>query len=115
MKQITYNGEPLVTGTDVADALVHYVTHVAGMSAAVAIDLPVLEADGTVQPHTLILSAATELGIRDVDALAGQDEGTRFPVPDFPPIGGQAFAMATEDIGEDAPFLDEDPMGLVRD
>jgi hypothetical protein len=114
MKRITYNGEPLITGTDVADALVHYVTHVAGMAAAIAIDLPVLEANGTVHPHTVILSAATQLGISDVDGLAGQDEGARFPVPQFPPVGGHAFAVAPEDIGVDAPFLDEDPLGLVR-
>jgi hypothetical protein len=113
MKRITYNGEPLITGTDVADAVVHYVTQVAGMAAAIAVDLPILEADGTVQSHTLIFSAATQLGISEADGLAGADEGALFPVPEFPPVGGQAFAVAPEAIEDDAPFLDEDPLDLV--
>ena len=114
MKRISYNGESLITGTDVSDALVRYVTHVAASAAAVAIDVPVLEHNGTVQAHTLILSSATQLAVIDVDGLAGQDEEARFPVPEFPPVGGHAFAMATEAIENDAPFLDEDPLDLAR-
>ncbi|PXA72313.1 hypothetical protein [Cryobacterium arcticum] len=113
MKRITYNGEPLVTGTGVTEALVHYVTHVAGMAAAVAVDIPVLERNGTVQAHTLILSNSTQLTVKDVDGLT-EDESARFPVPELPPVGGQAFAMAPETIRQDAPFLDEDPLDLTQ-
>jgi hypothetical protein len=109
MKRITYNGEPLVTGTAVAEALVHYVTHVAAMAAAVAVDIPALEQNGAVQAHTLVLSAATQLAVIDVDGLSVEEEDSRFPVPEFPPVGGQAFAMPPEDIENDAPFLDDDP------
>lgn len=114
MKRITYNGEPLITGTAVADAMVNYVTHVAGMAVAVAVDVPVLELDGAVQAHTLVLSAATQLEVVDVDAMAGQDEEARFPLPELPPVGGHAFAMASEAIENDAPFLDEDPLDFGR-
>jgi hypothetical protein len=113
MKRISYNGEPLVTGTGVTDALVHYVTHVAGMAAAVAVDIPVLESNGTVQAHTLILSAATQLTVTDVDG-AEADEAARFAVPQLPPVGGQASSVASAAIKEDAPFLDEDPLDLTR-
>ncbi|MET0956189.1 MAG: hypothetical protein ABWY68_09580 [Cryobacterium sp.] len=113
MKRITYNGEPLVTGTGVTDALVHYVTHVAGMAAAVAVDIPVLELNGTVKAHTLILSNATQLTVKDVDGVT-DDESAKFPVPELPPVGGKAFAMEPESIQADAPFLDDDPLDLTH-
>jgi hypothetical protein len=115
MKQITYNGEPLVTGTDVSDALVHYVTHVAATASAVAIDVPVLEKDGTVQTHTVLLSVATQLKVVDVAGSTTDDELARFPVPEFPPIGGQGYAVAPHDIEEDAPFIDDDFLNLDGD
>jgi hypothetical protein len=108
MKQITYNGEQLVTGTRVSDALVHYVTHVAATASAVAIDIPVLASNGTVQKHTLILSVATQLKVVDVDGSTADEDGDRFPVPDFPPVGGQGSAVAPEKIQVDAPFFDDD-------
>ena len=43
MKRITYNGEPLVTGSSVSAALVHYVTHVSTAATAVAVEIPVGE------------------------------------------------------------------------
>lgn len=113
MKRITYNGEPMVTGTAVAEALVHYVTHVAAMAAAVAVDVPALEENGTVRSHTLVLSAATQLAVIDVDGLSAEDDEARFPVPEFPPVGGQAYALPSEKIVPDAPFLDDDPLTLA--
>lgn len=113
MKRITYNGEPMITGTAVAGALVHYVTHVAAMASAVAVEVPVLESNGTVLAHTLVLSAATQLAVIDVDGLSEQEEESRFPVPEFPPVGGQAFALPPEEIENDAPFLDDDPLDLA--
>lgn len=119
--RITYNGAPLVTGTAVTDALLHYVTHVAGMAAAVAVDVPVLESTGSVRSHTLILSGATQLEVSELGAASAEaeegaeDELTRFPVPNFPAVGGQAFALAAADLENDAPFLDEDPLDLLND
>lgn len=112
MKKITYNGEPMVTGTQVSAALVHYVTHVAATTAAVAIDIPVLESNGTVQTHTVLLSVATQLKVVDVDGSTAEEEITRFPVPTFPPIGGQGYAVAPQDIQGDAPYIDDDFLNL---
>ncbi|MEF2978983.1 hypothetical protein [Subtercola sp. YIM 133946] len=113
MKRITYNGETLVTGSDVVDGLVHYVTHVAGMSAAVPVEIPVLESNGTVQNHTLIVSAATQLGISDIDGSSAEDEAALFPAPEFPPVGGMATPVARERLEDDAPFIDDDPVELI--
>ncbi|MCU1446974.1 hypothetical protein [Cryobacterium sp.] len=113
MKRITYNGQSLITGTGVSDALVNYVAHVAAMAAAVAIDIPVLEPNNTVVPHTLLLSAATQLEVAGVDGVTGAEESERFPVPALPPVGGQASPIDSADIAANAPVIDEDPMGLI--
>jgi hypothetical protein len=34
-------------------------------------------------------------------------------VPEFPPVGGQAHAVAAEEIQRDAPLIDEDPVDSV--
>ena|ERR1700710_610372 len=114
MKRITYNGEALITGTDVADGLVHYVTHVAGMSASVPVDIPVLAENGTVETHTLILSSATQLDIVDVDGMTEEEESSRFPVPRFPSVGGLAAPVARERLEHEAPFIDDDPMDFAE-
>jgi hypothetical protein len=110
MKRIIYNGEALATGTAVADAVVHYLTHVASMTSTIALDIPVLEDNGTVQAHTLILSPATQLDVVDIDGSPEVEDGERFPVPEFPPVGGQAHAVTVEEIQRDAPLIDEDPV-----
>ena len=108
MKRITYNGEPLVTGSSVSAALVQYVTHVSTAATAVAVEIPVLEHNGTVRPHTLILSSATQLDVKDVDGVADGEE-IRFPVPRFPRTSEEAFPLAAADISTLVPILDEDP------
>ncbi|WP_120338504.1 hypothetical protein [Cryobacterium soli] len=115
MKRITYNGEPLVTGSSVSAALVHYVTHVSTAATAVAVEIPVLEHNGTVRSHTLILSATTQLDVKDVDGVADGEEN-RFPVPRFPRTSEEAFPLAAADISTLVPILDEDLLtGADRD
>jgi hypothetical protein len=113
MKRITYNGQPLITSTEVADAIVQYVTQVAGSSAAVAVDVPVLEPKNTVVAHTLLLSAATQLAVAHIDGVTGGDERERFPIPQLPPLGVQASPVGSSDIESTAPVIDEDPWELV--
>jgi hypothetical protein len=113
MKRIEYNGQSLVTGNEVADAVTHYVTRAAGMNAAVAVEVPVLAENGTVEPHTLILSAATQLNVFDVDGDLGGRETERFPVPEFPAVGGQGATWKAEAVERNAPRIDEDPLNPV--
>jgi hypothetical protein len=115
MKRVTYNGQSLITGTAVSQAVVHYVTNVAVPAAAIAVEIPVLEQNNTVLRHTLILSAATQLVVTDVDGVTGDEETRRFPVPLLPPVGARATAIDIDDPATIVPLIDEDPLGLAAD
>ena len=84
MKRISYAGGSILTGDDVAQALLDYVTEHSRGEASVAVDILVQEADGTTRTHTLVLGPATELDVADVaeETLAGELE--LFPLPVFP-------------------------------
>ena len=97
MKRINCDGQTLVTGTAVASALVEYAHAVARMSSSATVEIPVLEDNGTIALHTLLLSAATSLETLDIDG--GNDrEDEQFPVPEFTGVGGKATAISTDDI-----------------
>ena len=85
MKLITYAGGTILTGDDVAEALLGYVTAHSRGDESVAVDIKVRERDGSTRTHTLVLGPATELDVADVaeDTLAG--EIALFPLPVFPP------------------------------
>ena len=85
MKLITYAGGTILTGDDVAEALLGYVTARSRGDESVAVDIKVRERDGSTRTHTLVLGPATELDVADVaeESLAG--EIALFPLPVFPP------------------------------
>ncbi|ANP74634.1 hypothetical protein [Cryobacterium arcticum] len=84
MKRISYAGGSILTGDDVAQALLDYVTEHSSGDASVAVNILVQEPDGTTRTHTLVLGPATELDVADVaeESLAGELE--LFPLPVFP-------------------------------
>lgn len=93
MKLITYAGGTLLTGDDVAEALLDYITTHSSGDESVAVDIRVREPDGATRTHTLVLGPATELNVADVaeDTLAG--ELALFPLPVFSP----SHMLAVED------------------
>jgi len=97
MKRIHYDGQSMVTGSEVATALATYAESVARMGASSTVQIPVLEENGSVLTHSLLLTAATALETFDIDGEP-TDESERFPVPKFAPIGGAAAAITTDEI-----------------
>jgi hypothetical protein len=85
MKLITYAGGTILTGDDVAEALLGYVTAHSRGEESIAVDIKVLEADGTTRTHTLVLGPATELDVADVAEESLEGEIALFPLPVFPP------------------------------
>ena len=104
MKLITYAGGTILTGDDVAEALLGYVTSHSRGQESVAVDIRVLEPDGSTRTHTLVLGPATELDVADVaeDTLAG--EIALFPLPVFPPSRILAVEEPTAESEEEAEF-----------
>ncbi|TFB99553.1 hypothetical protein E3O42_13440 [Cryobacterium adonitolivorans] len=85
MKLITYAGGTILTGDDVAEALLDYVTAHSQGEESVAVDIKVLEPDGSTRTHTLVLGPATELNVADVAEVSLAGEVGLFPLPVFPP------------------------------
>ena len=81
MKQISYNGEMLTTGTEASDALVYFVTHATQLDTPIAVEVLVLEENSEVASHTLVLSASTQLRVTETDFPPNEDENEQFPIP----------------------------------
>ncbi|HEY1530010.1 MAG TPA: hypothetical protein VGF80_04290 [Galbitalea sp.] len=97
MKRINYDGQSLVSGSAVVSSLVEYAQAVARMDSSATVEIPVLEDNGTVAMHTLLLTAATSLETFDIDG-GHADEDDRFPVPDFAGVGGKATPISDQEI-----------------
>lgn len=102
MKRITYAGGSIVTGNLVTEALLEFATTVASDASSVAVEVPVLEEDGTTTTHTLLLGPGMQFDVSDVDPLSAEEEARLFPVPDLPQIGHVAVSRPSEQADTDA-------------
>ncbi|WP_130176223.1 hypothetical protein [Cryobacterium sp. SO1] len=108
MKLITYAGGTILTGDHVAEALLGYVTAHSRGEESIAVDIKVLESDGSTRTHTLVLGPATELDVADVaeESLAGEIE--LFPLPVFPPARVLAVEESSAQTEAEAELHDAD-------
>ncbi len=112
MKQISYNGEMLITGTETSDALVYFVTHATQLDTPVAVEVLVLEENSEVASHTLVLSASTQLHVTETDFPPNEDENEQFPIPlllmvgirNVQPIPSAEVPSAVNAVGLDLDF-----------
>ncbi len=100
MKRITFPGGSIVTGSAVADALLTYVTELAHDANSVSVEIPVLEANGAISTHTLLIGPASQLDIADVNGLPTDEEIEKFPVPSFPQVGMVAVLPSGPERGQ---------------
>ena len=94
MKRVTHAGGSIVTGSAVADALLDYATQIDRWAKSVAVEIPVLEDDGTVNVHTILLGSASVLVTSEIDGPVDVAEEGRFPMPVFPALGAVAVPMS---------------------
>ena len=85
-----------MTASGVAEALLVYAQAVASHHGSASVVIPVLEANGAVSEHTLLLGPATSLDIVDVDGFAAIEDD--FEMPRFPPISPSAGPLTGVDI-----------------
>lgn len=109
MKRLKYSGYELITSSAVATAVMEYSTYVVRSGTSVAVDIPVLETDGAVRTHTLLIGPATQFDASDVDERDG-DQEARFEVPRFPPIGGKAAPNPPGEIDAHAFAVEDLPL-----
>jgi hypothetical protein len=103
MKRLTFAGHTLITGDRVVAALLDYAQQVSGAANNAVVDIPVLEPDGSVRTHTLVLGATMEFDISEADghvnSLVDEDQ---FFIPHMPPVGGQRAETSSADAEADA-------------
>jgi hypothetical protein len=95
MKRITHAAENLITSNDIAERLVAYAVRVSQLNTSRAVTIPVLESNGTVADHTLVINAASQFDVVDVDGLIDGIETDRFGEPDFPSLGSRPITQAS--------------------
>ena len=67
MQRIHYAGEVLLTGTDIADAIVAYAAALAAKRSAASVEIPVRTADGRVGRAHMLVGPASQLVTEPVD------------------------------------------------
>jgi hypothetical protein len=67
MKLLLYAGTELMTGDDIAEAVLEYCAALAEAKAAETLDIPVVEADGTIGEARLLLGPASQIMAKHVE------------------------------------------------
>lgn len=73
MRAIHYAGEDLLTGSDIADAVVFYAQALAQSNASDTVDIPVIGQGGKVVSSTFLLGPASQLVAVETPAYSGNE------------------------------------------
>ena len=73
MQRIHYAGDELVTGSEIAEALMEYAAVLAQQRTAASIDIPVVHADGSIGTASLLLGPASQLVSEPVEEVPGRE------------------------------------------
>jgi hypothetical protein len=93
MKRISYGEESLITTNEIADQLVDYTVRISQLGTSSAVSIPVLESNGLILEHTLVINAASQIDVVDVDGFIDGSETERFGEATFPPVGVRALVQ----------------------
>ena len=73
MRQIHYAGEDLLTGTDIAEALLAYAQALATHDASDTVQIPVAGPDGTILSSSFLIGPASQLIAVDAPDYTGEE------------------------------------------
>lgn len=73
MRQIHYAGEDVLTGTEIAEALLTYAQALAAHDASDMVDIPVAGPDGTVLSSSFLIGPASQLVAVDAPDYSGEE------------------------------------------
>jgi hypothetical protein len=110
MQRIMYDGTSLVTSELVAAAVMSFATDVVRLGTSAAVEVPVLESNGTVLTHTILLGPATQLEVVDIDGEASAIDEAEFPMPEFPILITRAAPVHTAAHDDLVPDLGDEPL-----
>ncbi|MEF2979325.1 hypothetical protein [Subtercola sp. YIM 133946] len=98
MKAIHYAGGELLTGDDIADAVVHYAEALARKNTSAAVEIPSRLADGSIVQVSLLLGPASQL-------VAIPQPGDAEEITDAELVG--AFNTQAARLGDPAPLTSD--------
>jgi hypothetical protein len=108
MKSISFASGTLITGSAVAVALLDYVSQMSSANNSATVEIPVLESNGTITTHTIVVSSSIQFDVADADGASNPfDEDERFPVPEFPPLDTMVAVIPPASAAEDSTNFDK--------
>jgi len=78
MKNIRYDGSVILTGDDVADAVIEYAAALSGGDRADTVEVPAVAPDGTMTTTKILIGPASELVVEDADEDELETDHTEF-------------------------------------
>ena len=78
MKTIHYDSSAILTGDDVADAVIEYAAALSGGDRADTVEVPAVAEDGTMTTTKILIGPASELVVEDADDDELETEHTEF-------------------------------------
>ena len=78
MKHIHYDGATILTGDDVADAVIEYAAALSGGDRADTVAVPSVAPDGTLTTTKILIGPASELVVEDADDDVLETEDAEF-------------------------------------
>lgn len=113
MKLISYAGNSVLTGDDIADAVVHYAEALARSKTSAALDLPVLDSTGRVVTANLLIGPSSQLVV--MPAPGDGDELVDVDVVDRVHEQTMLLGSPTPSIGEGRDPFDRESRELFSD
>jgi hypothetical protein len=106
MKSIRFASGTLITSSAVVAALIDYVSRMSTTDNSVPVDIPVLETNGTIATHTVLVSSTVHFDVVDVDGDSGFADESAFPKPQMPPLAAMVAVTPPDTADDDAKNFD---------
>jgi len=107
MKSIRFASGALITSTAVVEALIDYVSRMSTTDNSVPVEIPVLEPNGTIVVHTVLVSSTMHFDVVDVDGDSGSADEADFPEPKMPPLAAMVAVTPPATADDDARNFDK--------
>jgi hypothetical protein len=114
MKRISYAGNSVLTGDDIADAVVHYAEALARNESAATVEMPVFASNGSLVTASLLIGPASQLvavpepadgdDVLDAELVRVIEERTRSLASLRPIVGGPSAAGLDQQLIEDLEY-----------
>ncbi|WP_411701313.1 hypothetical protein [Conyzicola sp.] len=104
MKSISFASGTLVTSAAAAEALLGFVSTMSAENNSIVVEIPVLEQDGTIATHSVVLSSSIQFDVADSDEVYADEN--ELPIPELPQPDTMVAIEPRADAAEQAKNFD---------